>query len=182
MNTVKRRLLLSLAALSPGVVVITLQEFAVSMAFLLLGLFGAIGVAAAALALSPQMAEKTINPSARSSTYTSLLTSSALSDIRKLAPDLLVIRAQLRSLLSPASLPPGLMTQDDQVAMVLSQIMARWGVTDVLSLTDDQTLELWIVERLMRASPAEAGALAGYFSAPNAMLTMRDSLVAPIPA
>lgn len=179
-NSVKRRLLLCLAAVSPGVITLALQEFAVSVAFMLLGLFGAIGVAAVAVAASPQFKE--MHDRSRHADYPSLVVSSALIDLRETAPDPVVIRATLKALMTPSPQIPGFLTDDEKIAMVLAQIMARWARTDPLALTDDQARELWLVERLMRATPAEAGALAGHFAAPNAMLTMRDSIVATVPA
>jgi hypothetical protein len=66
--------------------------------------------------------------------------------------------------------------------MVLSQIIARWDASDLSQLDDDQIRELWLIDRMMRASPAEAGALSHYFSAPEAMLAMRDMLATPVTA
>lgn len=180
MYGVKRRLLLSLAALSPGVAVVTLQEFAVSMAFVLLGLTGAISVAAAAIAMSPSMAQNKLGPSDHKKDYKSLLVPSAIAELRRTAPNPVVIKVMLNKLITPTQLQPSFATQEDQIAMVISKILARWESPDVMHLSDEQALELWLVERLMRATPAEAGALAAYFSAPNAMLTMRDSIAAPV--
>ncbi|MGJ8603343.1 MAG: hypothetical protein ACSHXH_04380 [Marivita sp.] len=182
MGYVKRRLLLSLAALSPGVVTITLQEFAVSLAFMALGLFGAIGLAVVAVSISPQVKQAQFRTDAPSPSYPSLVLTSAFADLRQKAPDPLVIRATLYAVMTPTIQPPGFVTEDEKVAMVLAQIMARWGETDPMSVSDDQSCELWLVERLMRATPAEAGALAVYFAAPNAMLTMRDRIAPPVTA
>jgi hypothetical protein len=181
-NFVKRRLLLSLAALSPGVVTIALQEFAVSVVFTMLGLFGAIGIAAVAVAASPQIKELHDKSGGSKLTHQSLLVPSALADLRETAPDPMVIRSTLQTLMIPTRTIPGFATEDEKIAMVLAQIMARWEHTEPLAVSDDQARELWLVERLMRASPAEAGALAGYFAAPIAMLTMRDRIAAPVPA
>ena len=182
MNGLKRRLLLSMAALSPGVVFVALQEFAVSMAFLLLGLFGALGVAAAALAMSPQIKQSQVDASTVKNSYPSLLLPSAKLALFSQAPDAILIRANLARILAPSLSPPGFLTQDEQIAMVLSRIMARWSATDVFTLSDDQVRELWLVDRLMRATPAEAGAMAVHFASPNAVLAMRDSISQPTPA
>jgi len=181
-KALKRRLLLSIAALSPGVVVIALQEFAVSMAFLLLGLFGALGVAAAALAMSPQIKPTQVGNGAIKTDYPSLLVPSAKLALVDKTPDVVVIRANLATVMAPSLKPPDFLTQDEQIAMVLSRIMARWGQSEIFNLSDDQARELWLIDRLLRASPAEAGAMAVHFASPNAVLAMRDSIAAPTPA
>lgn len=181
MDRVKRRLLLVSAALSPGVVTITLQEFAFSLAFMLLGIFGALSIAAATIAVFPQIGASSLTSKQPKKTYPSLLVSSALTSLREMAPDPVVIRAMLQSLINPTHKAPGFVTNEDQIAMVLAQIVARWDTTDLAQLDDDQVRELWLVERLMRASPAEAGALAGFFASPNAMLAMRDVLAGSVP-
>jgi hypothetical protein len=181
-DQVKRRLLLTMAALSPGVVTVTLHEFALSMALMVLGVFGAISIAAAAVAVFPQSVLPGLETEDTRRSYPSLVMTSALDSLRDIAPDPTVLRAQMEKLLKPAGLSSGFMTEDDQVAMVLAQIMARWNTTDAMLLSDDQIRELWLVDRLMRATPAEAGALSKFFTAPNAMLTMRDTLAAPVSA
>lgn len=181
MDRVKRRLLLVSAALSPGVVAITLQEFAFSLALMLLGVFGALSIAAATIAVFPQFGPSSLTSKEPKKSYPSLLVSSTCANLREMAPDPLVIRATLQILISPTNKAPGFVTDEDQIAMVLAQIIARWDTTDLSQLDDDQVRELWLVERLMRASPAEAGALARFFAAPNAMLTMRDVLAGPVP-
>ena len=181
MDRVKRRLLLVSAALSPGVVTITLQEFAFSLAFMLLGLFGALSIAAATIAVFPQIGPSSLTSNTPKKTYPSLLVSSACASLRTMAPDPLVIRATLKTLISPMHRAPCFVTDEDQIAMVLAQIIARWDATDLSQLNDDQVRELWLVERLMRASPAEAGALAHFFASPTAMLAMRDVLAASVP-
>ncbi len=182
MNLVKRRLLLSIAALSPGVVTITVHEFAASLAFMILGIFGVISVAAVAVAMSPQINQAQFGQDMRKPEHSTLLVPSAFADLREKSPDPIVIRATLKTFMAPSRDAPGFVTEDEQIAMVLAQIMARWDETDILHLSDDQSRELWLVERLMRATPAEAGSLAMNFAAPNAMLTMRDSLASPVPA
>ncbi|MFA8387327.1 MAG: hypothetical protein ACEPO2_17015 [Pelagibaca sp.] len=177
----KHRLLLVSAALSPGVVTITLQEFAVSLAFMVLGIFGALSIAAATIALFPQVGPSSLTSKEPKKTYPSLLVSSAFSSLRTMAPDPLVIRATLQTLISPTPKVPRFVTDEDQIAMVLAQIIARWDMSDLSQLNDDQVRELWLVERLMRASPAEAGALAHFFASPNAMLAMRDVLAGTEP-
>ncbi|WP_292289229.1 hypothetical protein [Marivita sp.] len=175
-TNISRRLLLSIAALSPGMVFIALQEFAVSIAFLILGLFGALGVAAAALALSPQIKNAQIGAGIIKNEYPSLLVPSARSALIDKAPDPMVIRANLHSLMSATTQPAAFLSPDAQIAMVLTRIMARWRKTDVLHVSDDQARELWLIERVMRATPAEAGAMAAFFASPTAVLAMRDSI------
>ena len=179
MDRVKRRIVLTMAALSPGVVAITLQEMAVSVAFMVLGVFGALSVAAATVSIFPQIGPAALIDKASDKTYPSLLVASALARLRIMAPDPIALRVQMHRLLAPNAPPPGFMTDTDQIAMVLSQIIARWDNTDLSDLTDDQLRELWLVERLMRASPAEAAALSSFFAAPDAMLAMRDALAVP---
>lgn len=182
MDRVKRRLLLVMAALSPGVVTITLQEFAVSLAFMVLGVFGAISLAAATIAVFPQVGPNSLSQGLAKRPYPSLLVSSALNSLKDMSPEPVAIRAALHTVMAPTLKTPGFITEDEQIAMVLSQILARWDAVELSHLSDDQIREIWLVERLMRASPAEAGALSRYFAAPNAMLAMRDVLAAPVTA
>src|SRR6056297_2572839 len=88
-----KRVVLGLAALSPGVVFLTLQEFAVSMAFLVLGLFGALGAAAAAVAMSPPVKHVPSSANLSREDYPSLILASTLPDLRAVAPDPLQLRA-----------------------------------------------------------------------------------------
>ncbi|MCR9156385.1 MAG: elongator complex protein 4 [Rhodobacteraceae bacterium] len=173
-------MLLVIAALSPGVVSITLQEFAFSLAFMVMGVFGAISLAAATIAVFPQIGPASLSLETTKRPYPSLLISSALNNLKGITPNPIGIRIALQSLLSPDDKSPGFITEDAQIGMVLSQIIARWDATDVAQLNDDQIRELWLVEQLMRASPAEAGSLSWYFVSPDAMLVMRDALAAPI--
>ena len=64
--------------------------------------------------------------------------------------------------------------------MVLGQIMAQWQISDAVQLTDNQARELWLIEHLLRSDPAEAGELAGHFTAPDAMLAMRDRVASSV--
>lgn len=180
MDRVKRRALLTFAALSPGVVSITLQEVAVSFAFMVLGVFGALSIAAATLSVFPQIGPSPMMESATKKASPSLLLPSSLARLAAMAPDPTIIRAHLQMLMGQDKGSPRFLTEDDQIAMVLSQILARWDSPHLNDLTDDQVRELWLVERLMRASPAEAGALAHFFVSPNAMLAMRDALANPV--
>ena len=181
-NLVKRRVLLTFAALSPGVVALTLQEMAVSLAFMVLGIFGAISLAAATLSVFPHVGPSSLIESMSRKPYPSLLLPSASDRVRRMAPEPPVIRAQLKLLMENAHSAPRFLTEKDQIGMVLSRILARWDSPHLAELSDDQIRELWLVERLMRASPAEAGALSRFFASPNAMLAMRDALAEPATA
>ena len=181
-DRVKRRMLLVVAALSPGVVSITLHEFAVSLAFMVLGVFGTISIAAATIAIFPQIAPSSLMQEPTKRAYPSLLLSSALGALKGMSPDPVTIRATLQARMHAAPSALGFVTEEEQVAMVLSQIIARWGSSDLSHLDDNQIRELWLVDRMMRASPAEAGALSHFFAAPEAMLAMRDVLAAPVTA
>ena len=178
-NRVKRRLLLVMAALSPGVVTLTLHEFAVSLAFMVLGLFGAISIAAATIAVFPQIGPVTLPNGPAKKAYPSLVLSSALGTLRDMSPDPISVRLALQARMTATSPSPGFVTEEEQIIMVLSQILARWDAAELSQLEDDQLRELWLVDRLMRASPAEAGALSRFFASPNAMLAMRDVLATP---
>jgi hypothetical protein len=147
-----------------------------SLMFTLLGLTGMLSVVAATIAISPKLNAALEDHVAPNISYPSLLIGSAFAFLQDNSPDPLIIRASMQKLLAPTLASNGFVTADDQVAMVLAQILARWGETDVLAVSDDQARELWLVERLMRAPSAEAGALANYFAAPNAMLTMHDQI------
>ncbi len=160
----------------------TLQEFAVSLAFMVFGVFGAICFATITIAVLPQVGQTPEKHRMNKKAYATLLISSAARSLRETAPDPTVIRGILQGLISPAQGMPNFITADEQVAMVLSHIIARWDETDLLQLTDDQLRELWLVERLMRSSPAEAGALSQYFASPEAMLAMRDAVSDPVTA
>lgn len=151
-----------------------------SIAFMVLGIFGALSLAAATLAVFPNIGPQTLTEGETKRPHPSLLLPSAMASLKDMAPDPLVIRATLQSRISPSRTVPGFVTQEDHVAMVLAQIMARWECMDVSHLTDDQVRELWLVERLMRCGPAEAGALSCFFVSPDAMLAMRDALAEPV--
>lgn len=169
-----RRIFLSLAALSPGVASLTMQEMALSFAVALIGLTGAISMAIAVFAVSPKVNEALSELESPNTEYPSLLTLAALTRLQEQDIDLMSARAHLTSLITPAIGQKGFVTTNDQIAMILSQVMAQWRVTDPMQLSDDQARELWFIERLMRATPAEAGALAKSFTTPTAMLAMRD--------
>ncbi|MFP7671981.1 hypothetical protein ACG74X_01360 [Marivita sp. S0852] len=175
-NGLIRRILLSFAALSPGVVAVFFQELALSLAFALLGVAGAISVAAVAIATSPKISDALTAPATAKRDYASLLRPYAFAELHESCPDPILIRAHLKDMTSPADASPGFVDKDQQIAMITAQIMARWDVIDVFSLSDDQARELWLVETLLRASPAEAGALAERFVTPEVMLTMRDRI------
>lgn len=174
MKRLVRRIVLSLAALSPGVVSFSVQELAFSFAMMLLGLTGAISAAAVMIAVSPKVNDTLAGLDAPETDYPSLLTLAALKSLRQEFQHTALLKVHVNQLLVPSEGVRGFVTQDDQVAMILAHIMAQWNVTDALHLTEDQALELWLIERLLRASPAEAGALAENFTTPNAMLAMRD--------
>lgn len=177
MEFVKRRLVLSMVALSPGAIIVSIMDLDNS-ATLLFGAIGAFSLAALALSAKADLFRK--NTRKRPSEHISLLLPSALSEIRAKAPDPRNIRDELHAFVTEHAHGSTFLNKEQQIAMVLSQIMARWNKTDVHDLTDDQSRELWLVDRLMRATPAEAGPLAFYFAAPEAMLTIRDSLAAPV--
>jgi len=169
-----RRIILSLAALSPGVAFLTVQEMAMSLAVMLVGLTGAISVAVAVFAVSPKINETLSSFDTADTEYPSLLTQAALRSLQENGLDPLSLRAHLHELITPTIGKGGFVTLDDQIAMILAQIMAQWSVTEAMHLNDDQVRELWLIERMLRATPAQAGALADNFIAPNAMLAMRD--------
>jgi hypothetical protein len=171
-----KRIVLSAAALSPSMVALFLHEFAMSLVFMLIGLTGMLSVVAATIAISPKLNAALEDHATPKVPYPSLLVGSAFAFLQDNSPDPVIIRATMQKLLAPTHATTGFVTTNDQIAMILAQILARWGETDVLAVSDDQARELWLVERLMRASPAEAGALANFFIAPNAMLTMRDQI------
>lgn len=174
MKRLVRRIVLSVAALSPGVASLTMQEIAASLAVMLIGLTGLISVAVAVLAVSPKINETLNGLESPDTDYPSLLTQAALDALQSQDLDPMSLRAQLHQLLSQSHGAKGFVTVDDQVAMVLAQVMAQWRVDDAMQLSDDQARELWLVEQLMRSTPAEAGAMANSFTSPNAMLAMRD--------
>lgn len=176
MKRLVRRIVLSVAALSPGVASLTMQEIAASFAVMLIGLTGLISVTVAVLAVSPKINETLNGLEAPDTDYPSLLTQAALESLQAQDLDPTSLRAQLHQFLSQAHGAKGFVTFDDQVAMVLAQVMAQWRVDTAMQLSDDQARELWIVERLMRSTPAEAGAMANSFTSPKAMLAMRDRI------
>lgn len=182
MKRVIRRMVLSAAALSPGVVAITVHEMALSIFLMLMGVAGLLCAAAVTLAVSPKVNESLARYDTPNTGYPSLLLAGAFDFLASHSPDPLTIRARLHGLVTPDRTGEGFLTPDDQIAMILSQVMARWGEMDLYRLTDEQARELWLVERILRASPAEAGALAGYFAAPDAVLAMRDQVANSVAA
>lgn len=181
MKRLFRRMVLSLAALSPGVASLTVQELAVSAAITILGVTSLLSVAAAVLAVSPKIHETLAAYDPPNTEYPSLLTQAALASLRAQPLDPTLLRAEMTKVVAPTTGITGFLTRDDRVAMMLSQVMAQWQVTDVLRLTDDQARELWLVERLLRASPEEAGALSHNFTKPDALLAMRDRVAEAVP-
>ena len=178
MKQLIRRIVLSVATLSPGVIAITVQELALSVVIMLIGITGAMSVALAAFAVSPKVNQSLTAYSQPNSDYPSLLVQSAFTALVSQSPNPHVIRANMDALMAPAKASMGFVRQDEQVAMILAQILARWGKTSALDLSDAQARELWLIERLLRATPAQAGAMAENFTAPNAMLAMRDRIAA----
>ncbi|MCK0150373.1 hypothetical protein MWU54_10090 [Marivita sp. S6314] len=148
------------------------------MALTLMGIAGAVSVAAAAVAVSPKVNETMQSAGSGRPGYFSLLTHAALENLRDTCPDVTLVRAHLHDIISPADTSPGFVSEDHQIAMVLAQIMARWEVLDAFQLNDDQARELWFLERLLRASPAEAGAMAECFASPDVVLAMKDRVAA----
>ncbi|MFP7569792.1 hypothetical protein [Marivita sp. S2033] len=155
-------------------VAITFQEIAVSLAIMLLGITGALSVAAAAIAVSPKINQTVMADAKPKTRYPSLLVRSAFGDLASQSPTPVLIRVHIKDFITPSAGADAFVTKDDHIAMILAQIMARWGETDAMHLSDDQARELWLIERLLRASPAEAGELSACFSNPKAMLAMRD--------
>ena len=159
---------------------LTLQEVAASFAIMLIGITGVISVAVAVMAVTPKVNDTLARMEAPDTDYPSLLTLGALRSLYEQDLDPVLIRAQLHTLMVPSTGHKGFVTLQDQVVMILAQVMAQWSVTDAMQLSDDQALELWLIERLMRSTPAEAGALAANFTSPNAMLAMRDRVASSV--
>ncbi|WGW03104.1 hypothetical protein [Tropicibacter oceani] len=103
-----------------------------------------------------------------------------LRDPRGLPDDLPDIE-QARRLLIQATLvvddspgaPPG---RDSAIAEVLTGVMQGWGHAGAETLPRALVQELTVLDRLLRASPQEAGALAQYFARPDLMLDLRDGV------
>lgn len=178
MKRVIRRTVLSAAALSPGVAAVFVHE----MALILLGVTGFFSAVAVTIAVSPKIGETLASYDAPRTEYPSLLLAAASDFLATHCPDPLSIRARLHGLIAPGATVAGSPARDDRIAMALSSVMTRWGETDIHRLSDDQVRELWLIERILCASPAEAGALAQYFAAPNAILAMRDQIANTVPA
>lgn len=173
MKRAGRRILLSLAALSPGVAAITIHELALSALLLVLGITGALSVVVFFVAASPALGAKAPARALVAPERRSILRREAISDLRRQIPDTAGLRTHFTALLTERRPNDARFTQ---IALVLSQVMARWQVIAVSQLSDDQLRELWLTERLLRAGPAEAGALSRHFVAPDVMLAMRDRL------
>lgn len=116
--------------------------------------------------------------------YVSLLMPLAMDKVAALAPAPDRIRAEIRPQIETHSLSDRRATafqiDTDQTALILRQIMTRWGCETASDLTDAQLRELWLVNRLVTASPADAAAYSVYFAAPDAMLALRDALARPV--
>ncbi|MCL3881284.1 hypothetical protein [Marivita sp. GX14005] len=145
-----------------------------SLAFVIFGLVGAIALAASTVAMSSKMNTTVRTDRAAQPHYPSLLLRHARDRLSEQSPDPVAWRAGLIGRLAPDGTDRGFVTREDQIGMILSQIIARWSVTDPALLSDDQVRELWLTERLLRADPAQAGELATLFVTPGAMLAMRD--------
>ncbi|MFZ7089726.1 hypothetical protein [Primorskyibacter sp. 2E233] len=59
---------------------------------------------------------------------------------------------------------------------VLTRVMRSWGYTWAGDLPPDLVCELDVLDRLLRAPPQEAGALAQHFVRPDLMLDLRDGV------
>lgn len=174
MKRLFRRIVLCLAALTPSVASLTLQEVAASLAVMLIGITGVISLAVAAIAVSPKVNQTLANLESPKTEYPSLLTLAALTSLQEQDLDPVHIRVHLQALIGPMHGTQGFITPNDELAMIIAQVMAQWRVQDAMQLSDDQARELWLIERLMQSTPAKAGALAAHFTSPNAMLAMRD--------
>jgi hypothetical protein len=169
-----RKIVLSAAVLTPGLAYFFLRDRDLSSDVFLIVLIGLIGACAAVFAIRPKIKISQRGLDTAPPEYASLLTRAALASLREQDLDPQSLRIHMTQLITRAHGAEGFATFDDQVAMVLAQIMARWGITDPMQLGDSQARELWLAEQLMRATPAEAGALAKNFKTPDVMLTMRD--------
>lgn len=163
-----RKFVVSAATLTPGMALIYMQEYT----FFLIVLIGVAAATAIILVRKSRARQK--GPGPAGTEYQSSLKPAALRALRTDGPDPGRARAELGQLMSRAHGAMGFVTSDDQVAMVLSQVLAQWDATDLKKLSDDQIRELWLVEKLIRSSPAEAGKLADHFTAPDVILAMRD--------
>ena len=176
MKRLVRKIVLSAAALTPGMAIIAMQEFALSFALMVIGLVGLIGVCAIALGVSPKGNQALNRTETAATDHPSLLTHAGVTALQTQDLDPKSLRSHLDNLITRSHGAEGFVTIDDQIAMVLAQVMARWRTSDAMQLGDDQARELWLVEQLLRSTPAEAGALAEHFTTPDAMLALRDRI------
>lgn len=96
-------------------------------------------------------------------------------------PDLSDMRGHLGAVLAAAEteLAPGTPeSRERATAIALSRILDTWNVPTLHALAPDRLRELYLLDRLLRARPDEAGALAQLFERPDVVLDIRDQIAA----
>ncbi|MFW2541705.1 hypothetical protein ACN2XU_03605 [Primorskyibacter sp. 2E107] len=102
---------------------------------------------------------------------------------RRAAVDDLPEPAVLRAMLAQRFAVPDAMTspREQRISQTVYQLAQRMTEGDLALLSDEQLRSLAAVQRLLRASPQEAGALAQRFEQPAAVLDLRDVVAWALP-
>ena len=165
-----QRVYLASLAIGPALAVLVVPLPALGLAeTLLLGGLGGVYALVAAFSLKKQRRKRT------SASLLSVPHSALPCDL----PPFPALHDRLMRSLYPLpegpQVPPG---RDDAIAAILNRFLTGWNHAGADMLTPQETLELALLDRLLRASPQEAGALAQLFTRPDLMLALRDEVQA----
>lgn len=69
-------------------------------------------------------------------------------------------------------------SRDSAITRVVRLIADTWHAPTTTHMTPDQVTDIFVLEKLLRASPEEAGALAQMFRDPSRVLEIRDQIAA----
>ncbi len=165
-----QRIALTGLALAPALVLLPSPLAGLPLA---IGLTGACSAYALLLSLRQSTANSDM-----ARTGTPLLRGAALRSPPVTVPELHHLRAEVSQMLTPAPPHPLQVPPDAHEALrrALSQVIVAWGRPAPSALSRDELVELFILARLLRATPQEAGELAQAFRRPDAILDVRDAV------
>lgn len=167
-----RQYLLMGLALSPAAAAIFLPASAAKLPFVL----GLIGAGSAYALLSSLRMHAGEAEFARSGTP--LVRGAVLRDPSADLPDLPTMRRHIAACVTlpePPDRPP---SQDEAIAKALRHVLKSWDCLSPGALNRDEVTELYLLDRLLRAAPAEAGRLSQAFLRPDIVLELRDETAA----
>ncbi|MDA7423623.1 hypothetical protein [Thalassococcus lentus] len=107
-----------------------------------------------------------------------LLHKSALDSPSLDLPALSIMRRAVSQALqvAPDTIDGAPLRVQDAIAAALKQVMRAHGVFDLNRLGSDELTDLFVLQRLLRLPPDQAGALAQKFRHPDVVLEMRDRI------